>query len=106
MKVKELIGVLQACNPESEVLCDWRGESEFDKDYRKACCWLSLNDEMPKGVKRDTIKSFSINGASLEDADAQGMDGLACTLSIDQDLYCNGFVADTIKELKKSNDAK
>jgi len=106
MKVKELINILQACNPESEVCCRWLGDKQRDIEFRQACSWLLLNEQTPVGTGTDALQSFSILGADLDDAIVQGMSGLECTLSIDQVYFVDAHVVDTIKELKKSKDAK
>ena len=105
MKVKDLIGVLQACNPESEVLCKWRGDSESDIDYRYACSWLvadSVNSPIGRTKGCDALDIFSTNGANLEAKE----DGLVCLLSIDQVFFKKAFIRDTIKELKEKENAE
>ena len=106
MKVKELITILQACNPESDVYCRWLGDKQRDIEFRQACSWLVENEETPVGTGTDALQSFSILGAELGDAIVQGLDGLECTLSIDQDYFVDTHVVDTIKELKMRKDAK
>ena len=106
MKVKDLIGILQVCNPESEVQCRWLGDCVRDIKYRQACSWLVINKETQVGTGTDALQSFSIIGADIEDAKEQGMEGLECTLSLDQDYYVDSHVMETVIKINKSGETK
>jgi hypothetical protein len=105
MKAKELISILQACDPESEIVCKWRGNTERDMDYRMACSWLVLNEELPYGKGSDALDTFEIIGAKIRSTDNKEKD-LLCTLTIDQGYYNKLFVMETAEKLKAEEYAK
>lgn len=104
MKVKDLIAILQTCNPDSEVLTKWEDDTKRGEEYRKACCWLVVNEEMPYGKGEDALQSFSIVGAEVTSAEeTQCLDGYECTLLLDQDYYLDSYVGKTMHKLRNQS---
>lgn len=102
MKVKDLIKILEVCNPESVVLCRWKGDTSSDINYREACSYLVMFDETPVGTGTDALQSFSIEGAIVEDAAfSQDLEGFTCVLKIDQDYFVNSHVFNNEPNVEK-----
>lgn len=104
MKAKELISILQACDPESEIVCKWRGNSESDEDYRIACSWLVLKEKTPLGIGCDALDTFEIIGAKVRSKNEK--EGLVCSITIDQNYYNKAYVKETAEKLKIEEYAK
>lgn len=103
MKAKDLIRILQVCNPEAEITIKWKGDSQSDIDYRKACCWLVLNDDTPVGKGLDALKSFSVVGAVFNESEnSQSLYNLECALVIDQEYYVESYIYEKAEELKNN----
>ena len=103
MKVKDLMNILQSCDPEGEIRCSWKGDSKSDEDYRAAACWCVVFEQTPNGIGEDALQSFSIIGASVTDeGDVQGVDGMICTLHLDEDYYVDSYIVSRIQEMKQT----
>lgn len=104
MKVKELIKILEACDPEAGVQCCWQSNGEVGHDYRKACCRLLLKELYTKEQKENKtapLESFSVIGAQIEDGYTQSLEGLLPVLVLDQDYYTDRQVYEEIENMHK-----